>query len=101
KGRSLTGYFKNNELYKINITGNGEAIYYLLDNDLLAGRNQTKCANITILLEKNKITDIYEYGNPEGIIDPPAIDRPDTLRLPGFIWLDSYRPKKKSDIFKK
>ncbi len=100
KGRSLTGYFKNNELYKIDITGNGEAIYYLLDNDLLTGRNQTKCANISILIEKNKITDIYEYGNPEGIIDPPAIDRPDTLRLPGFIWLNSLRPKKKSDIFK-
>ena len=99
KGRDLTGYFKNNELYKIDIKGNGEAVYYLLDNDLLAGRNQTKCANISILIEKNKITDIYEYGNPEGIIDPPVIDRPDTLRLPGFIWLNNFRPKKKSDIF--
>ncbi len=29
KGRSLTGYFKNNELYKIDIKGNGESIYYL------------------------------------------------------------------------
>ena len=33
KGRSLTGYFKNNELYKINIKGNGESLYYLLDNE--------------------------------------------------------------------
>ena len=33
KGRSLTGYFKNNELYKIDIKGNGESIYYLLDGE--------------------------------------------------------------------
>ncbi len=101
KGRSLTGYFKNNELYKIDIKGNGESIYYLLDNDLITGRNQTKCANIIIYVEKNKITDIYEYGNPDGFIDPPLINAPDTTRLPGFTWLDRIRPKKKSDIFLK
>ncbi len=35
KGRSLTGYFKDNELYKIDIKGNGELLYYLLDGELL------------------------------------------------------------------
>ncbi len=44
KGRSLTGFFKDNELYKINIEGNGETIYYLLDGDKIVGINQAKCA---------------------------------------------------------
>ncbi len=101
KGRSLTGYFKNNELFKIDINGNGEVIYYLLDNENVAGRNQTKCANIEIYVEKNKISEIYEFGNPEGFIDPPSIQLPDTIRLAGFMWLDTLRPKKKSDIFRK
>ncbi|MCX6325423.1 MAG: organic solvent tolerance protein OstA [Bacteroidia bacterium] len=101
KGRSLTGYFKNNKLYKIDIKGNGESIYYLLDGEDIAGVNQTKCANIEIYVENGKISEIYEYQNPEGFIDPPEPAKPNELRLKGYNWFDSLRPKKKADIFKK
>ena len=73
KGRSLTGYFQNNELYKIDIKGNGESIYYLLDGEDVAGVNQTKCANMEAYMEKGKIQEIYEFQNPEGFIDPPEL----------------------------
>jgi lipopolysaccharide assembly outer membrane protein LptD (OstA) len=99
KGRSLTGYFKNNELYKIDIKGNGESIYYLLDGEKVAGRNQSKCANIEIYVEKGKISEIYEHQNPDGFIDPPEQTKPDPKRLKGFNWFDSLRPKQKADIF--
>ena len=97
KGRSLTGYFRNNELYKIDIKGNGESLYYLLDGDDVTGRNQSKCANIEVLVDKGKISEIYEYLNSDGFIDPPLPANP--VRLEGFQWLDHLRPKKKSDIF--
>jgi lipopolysaccharide export system protein LptA len=99
KGRTLTGYFKNNELYKIDIRGNGESIYYLLDGEDIAGRNQTKCASIVVYVDKGKISEIYEYKNPDGVIDPPEPFKPDPLRLKGFNWFDSLRPKKKADLF--
>jgi lipopolysaccharide export system protein LptA len=100
KGRSLTGYFKNNALYKIIILGNGESIYYLLDGDDVAGVNQSKCARIEVFLEKGKISNIFEYQSPEGVIDPPDLLNTKKLRLEGFSWLDNLRPKQKSDIFK-
>jgi lipopolysaccharide export system protein LptA len=100
KGRSLTGYFKNSELYKIDIKGNGESIYFLLDGPDVAGVNQTKCANIEVYVEKGKISEIIEYQNPEGFIDPPAEVNPGTLRLKGFNWFINFRPKNKDDIFK-
>ena len=99
KGRSLTGYFKNNELYKINIKGNGEMVYYLLDGEDIAGVNSSKCANIEIFVEKGKITQVSDNGNPEGFIDPPEPFNPDPVRLKGFNWFDNLRPKKKTDIF--
>jgi len=99
KGRSLTGYFSNNELYKIDIKGNGESIYFLLDGPDIAGVNQTKCANIEVFVEKGKITEIIEYQNPEGFIDPPLMVTPSSLRLPGFNWFNYLRPKNKLDIF--
>jgi hypothetical protein len=97
KGRSLTGYFKDNELYKIDIKGNGEVVYYLLDEDLVAGIDQSKCADIQVLLEKGKPTEIFEFDNPEGVIDPPLPIK--AIRLDGFKWHDILRPKKKADIF--
>lgn len=97
KGRSLVGYFKDNELFKINIKGNGEVVYYLLDGETVAGIDQSKCADIEVLLEKGKPSEIFEYENPEGIIDPPLPIK--SIRLEGFKWFDHLRPKKKADIF--
>jgi lipopolysaccharide export system protein LptA len=101
KGRTLTGYFKNNELYKIDLKGNGESIYYLLEGENVAGVDQAKCADIEVLIDKGKISEIFQKQNPEGSTDPPEIGRPDPLRLKGFNWFDNLRPKKKADIFEK
>jgi hypothetical protein len=100
KGRSLIGYFKDNKLYRININGNGESIYYLLDEEEIAGVNKATCASIEILVENGKITDIIQYQSPEGVIDPPADPATSALRLDGFTWFDAIRPKKILDIFK-
>jgi lipopolysaccharide export system protein LptA len=100
KGRSLTGYFRNNELYKINITGNAETIYFLLDGDAIVGVNKAKCARIEILVENGKITQINEFQNPEGTIDPPLKSSNEPLKLEGFSWLETLRPRKLSDLFK-
>jgi lipopolysaccharide export system protein LptA len=100
KGRSLTGYFEKNELYKIDIKGNGESIYYLLDGENIAGINQSKCVNIEVFIVDGKISEIYEYQDPDGNIDPPEPKIPKELRLTGFSWLGSLRPKDKNDIFR-
>jgi len=100
KGRSLTGYFRDNELYRISISGNGESIYYLIDNDAIAGVNKAKCASMDIFIEDGKVREIIEYQEPEGVIDPPSATPQNNGHLDGFIWLDSLRPKKITDIFK-
>jgi len=99
KGRSLTGFFRNNELYKINITGNAETIYYLLDGDLVVGINKAKCARIEIMVSDGKITNIHEYQNPEGTIDPPIKGNTEIIKLDGFTWLDKLRPRSVNDLF--
>lgn len=98
KGRALTGYFVENKLNRININGNGETIYYLIDNDEIIGENKVKCAVIDIFLEEGKITDIFQH-QPDGQIDPPSLTPQTTQRLAGFNWFDSLRPKQVSDIF--
>jgi len=101
KGKSLTGFFKNNELYKISVKGSGETIYYLLDGEDVSGVNQGKSVNIEVFIEKGKVKEIYEYQDPEGTIDPPDPGLPQVLRLKGFNWFNNLRPKDKNDIFRK
>jgi len=101
KGRKLTGYFENNKLYRILIEGNGETIYFMVDNDELLGVNHARSSSVEILVEEGKIKEIIEHQNPEGRLDPPGKDPPQELRLKGFAWYDDIRPKKKSDVFLK
>jgi lipopolysaccharide export system protein LptA len=100
KGRSLKGYFKDNELYKINIDGNGESIYYLAEGNEIMAVNTATSSSIEILIQDGRISVITENQNPEGVIDPPSVPSKTTPRLPGFNWFDSLRPKKITDIFK-
>jgi lipopolysaccharide export system protein LptA len=100
KGRKLTGYFRDNELYKINIEGNGESIYYLIDGEEVVGVNSARCASIEILVDTGRISVINQYQSPEGVIDPPKISAKTTRHLEGFNWFDAIRPKKILDIFK-
>ena len=99
KGRSLTGYFKENELYKIDVTGNAESIYFLLDGPRVAGVNTGKCARIQIFIADGKITDIVQYEAPEGVIDPPGSSSLKPSRLEGFNWFEDLRPGSMEDIF--
>jgi lipopolysaccharide export system protein LptA len=100
KGRNLKGYFKNNKLYKIRIDGNGETIYFLEDAKGLIGVNHAKSSSIEIYVDNGKLTEIIEFQNPDGLLNPPLQEPPLTQRLPGFNWFDHLRPKTKSDIFK-
>jgi lipopolysaccharide export system protein LptA len=101
KGNNLTAWFKDDEIYKIDIRGNGESIYYILDGEELAGLNRSKSTNIQIFIDQGKVTEVIEDKNPEGFIDPPVPISIAEPRLAGFRWLDLLRPKEKSDIFRK
>lgn len=100
RGRSLTGYFRDNELYKIEIDGNGESLYYLGEGDEIMAVNKATSSEIEIYIDNGKISVITENQSPEGVIDPPSEAPQGNPHLEGFRWYDHLRPKKILDIFK-
>lgn len=94
KGKNLTGYFKDNKLFKVVITGNGETVYYVLDGEALIGVNRAKCASIEIYLENGKVKEIVQKGSPDGTIEPPEKTPPTELKLEDFRWLPERRPQR-------
>jgi lipopolysaccharide export system protein LptA len=94
KGKNLVGYFRDNKLFKVVITGNGETIYFVLDGDKLVGVNKAKCASIEILMKEGQISEIYQKQSPDGTMEPPQKTSPTADRLDDFRWIPERRPKK-------
>ncbi len=101
KGKNLVGYFMDNKLYKIEIRGNSEKIYFAVEEDELVGVDHSTCVNMDIYIEDGKINEIYMLENPEGALDPPLYIEPLLRRLENFHWYEAVRPKNRFDIFRK
>jgi len=101
KGTTITAYFEDNEIYKVDVEGNGEYIYYILDGEGLVSISKSKSKTIQIFVENNRVTEVIENQAPEGVMDPPDPVGQNEPRLDGFMWLEGLRPKDENDIFSK
>jgi len=91
-GKNLSGYFVENKLHRIKVTGNGEAIYYVVDGNELVGVNRARSATIEIFIEDGKIAEIYQNQSPDGVMDPPLKNQDSEMRLDGYRWHPDLRP---------
>ena len=101
KGKLITGYIRNNDLYKIDVDGNGQTIYYPKDGPNLIGVNRAESSNMSIWLKDRRINNITMRVSPAGSMNPPLLLGEKDCKLQGFRWLEDYRPKSKGDIFLK
>ncbi len=101
KGRDMTGFIRRKDLYKIDVDGNGESIYYARDDNGIIGLNKATGSNILIFLKERKVSRIVFVTSPEGRLSPITDIMNEEKTLPGFIWLDAIRPKSYPDIFLK
>lgn len=99
KGRNMTGYFRDNELYMVYVDGNGETIYYPDDKGVIIGVNKATSSNIRIQIKNRKVSSITFLNKPEGELNPLFLIDPEEYRLNEFIWLKYLQPKDRQDIF--
>jgi lipopolysaccharide export system protein LptA len=101
RGRDILGYVKEGELYRVNVSGNAETLYYPRDNDELIGINKAESASLVIFIKDNKPDRIRFLNKPDATLYPME-ELPETDRLlNGFRWLDSIRPISPEDVFRK
>ncbi len=100
KGRDMLGYVRDNELFKIEVDGNGQSIYYAKDKHGIIGLNKAESSNINIFLEESKVKKIAFITSPEGELLPLFDVLDEEKTLPGFNWFDTIRPKRMEDIFR-
>lgn len=102
KGKSMTCHFRNNQIYQVDVNGNGQTIYYPKDDDNeFIGANKADCSDLVISISDGKINSIKFLKKPDATLYPIAEAPINELILKGFQWLDAIRPKDKDDIFRK
>lgn len=99
-GDDMKGFFKDNNLYKVDVFGGGKTIYFPKEDDgTVIGMNKVDCVDITILINNKNIEKIIFKKKPVGVLEPLDKINPADYRLDGFEWLINRRPKNRHEIF--
>lgn len=100
RGKNMVGYFVDNDLVKLDVTGNGQTIYYVEDNDVIIGVNRAECSNLVIELVDNQVSRVNYLVKPSGKYYPLDM-LPENMRyLDGFSWNDEWRPRTHLDVYR-
>lgn len=101
RGKTMTGYFIDNNLYRIDVSGNGQTIYYARNKEEKNfAVNRADCSDMTIYLEENKVKGLSLLQSPEGVLYPVKQISTRELRLKGFNWKEAQRPIDRAAIFR-
>lgn len=97
KGRSMMAFFKERQMKRLNIEGNGESLYFALEGDSLTqGVNKTLSATIKLVFENGAIANVTYGIKPDGKFTPFQKLSEETSRLEGFKWRIDEKPMMKN-----
>ncbi|MFY7970701.1 MAG: OstA-like protein [Flavobacteriales bacterium] len=104
KGRNTTGYFKENDLYKVRIDGNGQLIYFPAEEkenaSKIIGHNRGDCSDIEIEITDKKIQRIKLLKEPNSVFTPLKMTTESDYLLEDFKYRGEERPVSKDSLFK-
>ena len=99
KGKNMTGFIDNGELYKIEVRKKGETIYFAKDKKGLIGVNKAKCEDMNIFLENKNVKKIVFLKQPKATLHPIGTLSVKEKLIKGFSWRADEKPNSMEDIF--
>ncbi len=101
KGNDVVGYFRDSELYRVNVSGNAETLYYPVENEEIIGVNKAESSRLIIFLKDSKPDRIRFLNHPVATLHPLSDLSEEERLLKGFHWLHDIRPRNPEDVFRK
>lgn len=108
KGKKLNGYFKDNRIESMKITGNGQVIYYAFEEKKdtttlvvtknLIGVNKAECTNILVGFNEGNIQSVSFMVKPHSVLYPIGEVKKEDLQFEDFKWQIDRRPKDKGSL---
>jgi hypothetical protein len=98
KSRDMFAYFRNNELYLMDVIAGVQTIFFMEEDSVIVNINLAESTNMKIYVKNRKISRIKYLDHPK--IDMFPLDEVpfEKQRLRGFSWLGDIRPKTRYDV---
>jgi hypothetical protein len=96
KGKKMVAYFKDDKISRVNVTGNGQSIYYAMEEGVnkVIGLNKAECSNIVIKFDSGAVRNITFVNKPDAKFIPPHEIVEAETRLKGFQWRIKEKPSR-------
>ena len=95
KGKDMTAYFEDGEVYRYDVDGNAQTLYYMQEQDApdVTALMYIESSAISFHLDEGQMDHIVFKQNPEYVLYPMNMI-PDTQEriLQGFVWSDTLCP---------
>jgi lipopolysaccharide export system protein LptA len=99
KSSRMDGYFKEGQIDSVRARGVAESVYFIQDDDsAYTGINQTKSDVMDVYFRNGDLNKVVFRSAVKGTLWPISQKTPGEMRLPGFNWLESRRPKTKYEL---
>jgi lipopolysaccharide export system protein LptA len=98
-GNNILIYFEEKNIKQLIAEGNSQCTYYILDKeDAYIGVSQNESSRINFNFKDKKIDNIRFYTEPKSTLSPMDKVDHDKIKLKGFLWNNSNRPKGPLDL---
>ncbi|MEN0003818.1 MAG: OstA-like protein [Bacteroidota bacterium] len=100
KGKNITATFEEDELRRMDVSGNAESVYYAIDEfGGYVGVNETICSDMVLLFGDNQVEKIKFLAAPQATLHPMKQVDHDKLKIKGFNWQSGIRPRSIDDLY--
>ncbi len=98
-GNFIDAYFVNNEIERVHVNQNAEAIYYGKDDDgAFLGSNKSESAEMTVYFKDKELQKIVGVDNPKNVATPIDKETDATKFLAAYRLFTERKPKSKFEI---
>ena len=100
-GKQMTAWFRDNQIYRNDVNGNAQTIYYMQDGEppQITGMGVIESGDCSFYIEDKQVVTIVYRKDPDWNIYPMDKIPPDQeLFLKGFKWEGARRPTQ-ADVF--
>ncbi|MCQ2975633.1 MAG: hypothetical protein MJ211_12600 [Bacteroidales bacterium] len=98
-GSNMVAYLDSNKIREVEVISNANTIYYTQEDSVVTGMNEISSQDMNIIFDNGKVSKIWFYKNPKGIVHPLELLNRSQEFIEGFIWYDNHRPRSKNDVF--
>lgn len=98
KGRDMYAYFRNNEMYLLDVLSNVQSVFYMVEDSVITSINLGESTNMQVDVKERKISRVKYIDKPVIDVHPLGLVSREKQRLKGFNWREAQRPQSRYDV---